>query len=104
MVLGYDWSRPSNNIVHPIIGSENPAITFRPAGPRRGTLSIFCLTEAEAVATVDLHAKPGSFDYIDTDVSSAAMTYVPVDDIRATLDAGTQKRWIVDVPYQQVAL
>ena len=102
LVLPYAYERPLNNIEHDIIGSATKAFTFRPAGPRSGTLVFLCLTADDAQQLVTMHADAGLFDIIDSDVPAAAMTYVPVGKMSMTLDPVTATRWVCSIEFREV--
>ncbi|MCU1439997.1 MAG: hypothetical protein JWP85_994 [Rhodoglobus sp.] len=103
LVLGYESSRRSGNIVHKILGREDPDVTFAPAGLRTGTLRIFCLDQTDAIATEALHTEVGVFVLADPEVAGIDMSYVPSGDIRSRLDDRTVTRWVVEIDYQEVA-
>ena len=100
-VLGYSWDTEYKNLSHEIIGSSFPAITFRPAGPRTGTLNYFCLTEDDAQQLSTLHKDVGLFSISDDAVPSAAMTYVPMGTGNVVQDE-TRTRWTVSVGFKEV--
>lgn len=102
LALGYSWDRPLNNIEHDIIGSSTKAFTFRPAGPRTGTLMFLCLSADDAQQLVTMHADAGLFDIVDSDVPAAAMTYVPVGKMSMDLDPVTATRWVVSIEFREV--
>lgn len=103
LVLGYESTRRSGNIVHTILGREDPDITFGPAGLRTGKLQVFCLDQTDALATEALHTESGVFALADPDLPGIDMSYVPSGDIRARLDNRTVIRWVVEIDYQEVA-
>ena len=72
-------SRPSRNIVHPVLGREDPDVTLRPAGVRAGVLELRVATLADVVALVDVHALSVPLHVTD-DVSGLDMDYVLEED------------------------
>lgn len=102
LVIGYQTSRESGNIVHTIIGRSDPVVTLRPAKLRTGTLGMLFTTEADAWACVNAHAGTGTFTYADSDLTGADMTYVVDGSVNIQLDEGTQTVWMVSVDYQEV--
>lgn len=101
LVLGYESERESGNIVHPIIGTGIPDITFGPASLRTGTLTIFCLDHAAALAVEALHLVAGYFVLADVDLPGINMKYVPAGKIAVKLD-DARKRWTVEIDFQEV--
>lgn len=103
LVLGYRTSWATNNIVHDIIGSAEPAYTLRAPGPRSGTLNLFYATESAAWEAAALHRQLDVFEYTDTDRPRHSMRYVVADgDLEIELDDTTRNRWVLPVPYREV--
>lgn len=103
LVLGYDWSAPSRNIVHPLLGGAAIAVTLRRAGLRRGTMKLLFLTQDEALSAFYQHRLPTRFYFEDTDRGvEVSMSYVVDGDVTCELDPITRERWIVSVAYQAV--
>jgi hypothetical protein len=103
LVTGYDTSRDSANIVHWIIGREDPDVTLRRAKLRRGTLNMLFATEAQAASCENVHTDPEVFVFADTDLPSIGMRYVVNGPITRGLDPETRELWLVTVAYQEIA-
>lgn len=101
LVLGYDTSRESLNIVHDIIGGGIAVTLIRPR-PRQGTLELFYTTEAGAFAALSLHSRESTFTLSDTDRPAVSMTYVADGSMSLSLDTETRTRWVLSVGYQEV--
>lgn len=101
-ITGFESERTSGNIVHSIIGSTEPARTYRPAGLRTGTLHLGFASEAEAVAAEAAHATGTEFTISGT-IAPASFTYIVAQDghIALAIDA-TRKAWTLDVDFQEV--
>lgn len=102
LVLGWEFSRRGGSIVHRVLGSSAVDVTLRPAALRSGTLNLFYLTEAPALACEAMHAKAARFTITDSDRPALGMQYVVTGQIRVTLDPETMKRWLVAVDFEQV--
>lgn len=102
LVLGYRSSRPLNNLTHTILGRDDPAVTFKAAGLRTGTLQILCATHEQALLVELLHSDIGFFNLIDDDLPGLNMRYVPVDSIDMELDDESRQFWLVSVGFQEV--
>lgn len=102
LVLGYDWSAPSRNIVHPLLGGVAVAVTLRRAGLRRGTMRMLFLTEDGAMSAFYQHRQPTRFYFEDSERESVSINYVVDGDVRCELDPITRERWVVSVDYQGV--
>jgi hypothetical protein len=103
LVLGYDSSRTSGNIVHWILGRPDPDVTLRPARLRKGTLKLLFASESAAGTCFRLHGGAGVFVLADSDVESVGMRYVVDGNIDIGLDPQTQEMWLVSVAYQEIA-
>lgn len=105
VVNGLSVAREARSIVHTILGSSNPDVTFRPASLRRGTLKLVMPSAASAFAAQSGLLTPRTFDLVDTDVPQANMRFVVGDDeeVTVTLDPVARKSWIVEVPFREVA-
>lgn len=103
VVDGYESSRQSGNIVHQILGTSSPDVTFRPAQLRRGSLRLVFASEAAAKAAEDAHATAGTCELSDGDVETVDMVYVVDGEIRRTLDDATRHVWVVTVDFQEVS-
>lgn len=104
LVMGYRTSQPGRNAFHDILGRPDPDVSLAPAGLRRGTLTLFFLTEADAEACRQLHSNPAVFTYTADDNTTTSMRYV-LDDagVSPALDDQTRRRWTVDVAYREVS-
>ena len=101
LVLGYQSSRASGNVIHQIIGRPAPDITLRAAAPRTGTLELFYLNGTAAAACERLHASARVLRFSNPDHPATSMDYVASGDISTELDEGGL-RWIVSVDYQEI--
>lgn len=102
-MLGYQTARESQNIVHDLIGGGIAVTLIRPR-PRKGTLELGYVLEADAVAAVALHSRETTFTLSDSDRASVSMTYVVDGSVSLELDDESRDRWIVSVDYQEVEL
>lgn len=103
LVLGWDSRRRGGSIVHQIIGSSSVDVTLRPASPRSGTLELFYLTRATALACEAMHAKAARFTLVDTDLPEIGMQYAVTDALGVKLDEATRTRWVVSIGFEQIA-
>ena len=103
LVLGYQTSRESRNIVHDLI-SGRIAVTMVGPRPRAGVLELFYLTENDAFDAMNLHATESMFTLYDSDRPAVNMTYVIDGSVELELDDETRDRWVVSVGYQEVEL
>lgn len=103
VVNGFEASRAARSIVHTILGRADPDITLRPAGLRKGTLTLVFATGAAAASAEAALVVPRVFTLVDPDVPNVSMAFVVADgDVETSLDMDTQIVWIVRVPFQEV--
>lgn len=103
LVLGYETSRESQNVVHDIIGGGIAVTLVRPR-PRAGTLELFYLTEEDAFDSLALHSRETTFSITDTDRPRVDMTYVTEGSMDLALDEEGRVRWVLSVGYREVEL
>jgi hypothetical protein len=100
LILGYEASRTSRNIVHDLI--EGMAVTLVSPRPRSGTLGLLYTDETEAFAALELHAERTSFTLESLERSVTNMTYVIDGSVSIALDTATRDHWVVSIQYQEI--
>ena len=101
IVNGYSSERESGNIVHDVLGTGAPSVTFGPAGLRTGTLELIVATMAAALAFEALHTQPGVLHLTDSDVVGVNMYYVTSGKITVAI-SDERTTWAVKVDFQEV--
>lgn len=101
-VLGYSATRQARNLTHNIIGQSAPAVTFKPAGLRTGTLKLLVLKLADALAAENLHTGTGICHLVDTDLPLLGMNYVATGSVVVELDEDTRSLWTVSIDFEEV--
>lgn len=101
LISGYESSRTSRNVVHPILGTNVPAVSLRAAGLRTGTLTALVANRAAAVALETVLAKALLLTYTDPD-TTLSMTFVLDGEARVKLDPDTLTLWTVVWDYSEV--
>lgn len=102
LILGYQSVRTARNVFNEVIGRSQPDVALNPASPRTGSLVMLFATEADALACEQLHSGTALLSFADSDVPTAAMTYVPSGNITRQLHEN-QVYWIVTVDFREVA-
>lgn len=103
LVLGYETSMESRNIIHDLIDGGIAASLIAPR-PRSGDLRLFYPAEADAWASFGLHSLKTTFTLTEASRPSIGMTYVVSGALRLELDDQTRDVWVVTVPYQEVVV
>jgi hypothetical protein len=102
LVLGYETTWTSGNVMHNVIGKDAPVPTFRRAAARSGTLSLLYSDEGAAQFAAQLHRRPARFALADSERPTLFMVYAVAGSISLRLDPETLTMWILDVDYQEV--
>lgn len=105
LILDFESTSQSRNVVHVIPGRTHPDITFRPGNLRTGTLRMmFAAIDAQedSKACEDVHRTGGVFTLTSTDLDSIQMSYVVDGTIRRFLNKELPDTWVVEVDYQEV--
>lgn len=102
LVLGLEDESESRNIFHKLLTGDED-LTTRPAGPRSGTLGFLFPDEASATEAFQLHRLAGTFVLVYPERPSWNMTYAPDGRISRKLDPETLTRWMLAVPFREVA-
>lgn len=103
LVLGWDAGREARTVVHEVLDGP-PAATLRAASPRAGVLRLFFLTPEAAHACASAHAAPAVWLLDDPDVPGGTLRYVVAGgQVRVVSEPPDHRRWVVEVPYQEVA-
>jgi hypothetical protein len=101
-LLGYTASRPVGNRVHPIPGSDSPAISVGPTGLRTGTLQFRFISEASVMAVESSILGGAVFTLADTTYGSLNMSFVITGDFVRTLEPVTKTVWDIHLDFQEV--
>lgn len=102
VVDGFSSVRRAGNIMHPVLGSDDVDVTYRPAKLRTGTLRLVFTDESDALEAELLHATGTVFVVASTDRDAVEMTYAVAGDITLDLDDETRDVWFLGIPYQEV--
>jgi hypothetical protein len=103
LVDGYTARRPSRNVSHPILSSEDAAVTLRPAAMRTGRLRVAIADETDAATLLDALSAGAIADLDSTDRSSIDMTFFLAagGNTSLTLDPDTRDHWWIEFDYQE---
>lgn len=105
VINGFVATREARSIVHTILGRSDPDVTFRPVGLRAGTLTLVFADGSAASSAEAALIVPQVLTLTDPDVPEVGMSFVVAEgDIVSRLDDGTQKVWIVEVPFREVTV
>jgi hypothetical protein len=104
LVIGRAHARATRTTVHQLIGTPDTAVVLQTGGLRRGELQFLCADLAQASLVQNMHLTARTLTLDDTDQPSWSMTYVTGEgEVRTELDNETLRRWVVTVPFQEIA-
>lgn len=107
-VVGYESSRDTGAVVHPVINRAAPDATLRVAGLRTGRLVlgfVGAAAEGDSAAAESLLATPAVFALVSSDRATVQMSFVLPKGGRLTrtLDPETRAAWTVAFDWVEVA-
>lgn len=103
LIRTYQSTRRSGNIVRRVIGTDEPAVSFRPSARRSGTLHIVVGSDqADCAAFEALLASDAVLTFADTEVPGLGMSFVTTGTTESTLDPRTRKTWVIDTDFEEV--
>lgn len=98
---GYNATRQSRTVLHPILGSNAPAVSLREAALRSGTHRLMFQTLTVAEDALAMLGSGYELTLADTDRANVAMTFVVSGDLRLELDDETRDLWVIEFEYQE---
>jgi hypothetical protein len=99
-VTDWETTRETGNIVHQVIGTGDPSVTFAATRLRTGKLSLVCATLALALSVDALHAAPGPLTITNTDVG-LSMLYAVTGAVTVSQDKDSDT-WLVTVEFSEI--
>lgn len=101
---GYEASREARTVVHPVLNRSSPDITLRAMGLRTGTLTCVFDDQNDAISAYGSLSIPQILTLTNDDIPSINMTFVVgPEGEQATIALDLQTRWILNLPYVEVA-
>jgi len=102
LVMPFEAEDEAQTIVHPVSNAEYPDATLRPATASAGVIRLFFLT-FDDVEAARLFFRPASTFTTTAGPSWLPARFVPQGRIRRTQDPDRPGRWMLEVPYQELA-
>lgn len=103
LVMPFEGDDQAGTVVHPIAGRAYPDVTLAEASAGTGTLRLFFLTYGDAEAARQFHRAAAAFTLTAPDMPWLPHYYVVIDRIGRAQQTENRKRWMITVPYQEVA-
>lgn len=104
LVHGDAHKREARSIVHELLGSSTPAVSFLPTLPRSGRLDILAANSTSAAAGLALFSAAKPVTLTDTTRPDLNMRFVVVGDVTQVTDDETQELILMTVQFQEVPL
>lgn len=103
LIDGYSSESPSGTVVTPLLGSEDVAVTLRPASLRTGTMRLNMGPDEDAAAAAETALRGAHvWTLVTDDRESVDMSFVVTDRITRELDNQTRGVWFVGFGWQEV--
>lgn len=102
IIDGYRAATQSNNIVRAVIGASEPAVSFRTAGLRAGSMICVFEDSDDAQDLFALLLEGDELTLASTDRPEISMDFVPVEAVDIALDDLTRSVWVVTFDWQEV--
>lgn len=102
LILGWDASQSSRNIVHEIIGKASPDVTLKAAGLRTGTLELLFISAADALTARTMLAQALPFLIESDEAFLDNFRFVVAGTISSALEDTTRNLWTISVDFQEV--
>lgn len=102
VIDGYSARRRGRNVLHPILGTSEVAVTLGESGMRAGTLSCVFPVESEAAGLVEALSAGVSASIASSERPSIDMDFVIDGDVTIALDE-TRSVWIVAFDWQEIS-
>ncbi len=102
LIIGDTLSRKARAVVHNLIGSDEPDVSFLPTIARAGTLELLVADRVSAQLGLALLSSARPIYLVDTDRPDRNMRLVVTGDITQVTEPETQRLIIVTVPVQEI--
>lgn len=102
LLLEYNTTRASRNVIHNVIGKAEPDVTLELDGLRTGTLHLFFEAKETAWEAYDALGAVATWELTDTDHPEINMNFVREGNMSIGLDPVGRRRWIIEMDYQEV--
>lgn len=106
LVTSYAAGRTSGNTFHDIIGRTDPAVTLAPLRTRRGDLDVWCADHEAAQTVLGVLDLAHVLQLRQRAEAGLDMYFAAGDEVTVQhypLQAGMPTRWVVRVPFREVA-
>lgn len=100
LVLGFEATNASLNVIHQPIGRSNPDITLRATALRSGTLQLFYSSYTDANTARTMLAGMTTFTFTSTS-PSISFTFAAAGNVTLASNDETDDTWLVTVDYQE---
>lgn len=102
IITGWNTSQDSRNVIHEIIGRQDPDVTLQAAATRTGTLEMV-FTSASAAETARQAFVNGTTFLIESDLTWLdGLTVVMNGSISTALEDVTRELWTISADFQEV--
>lgn len=104
LVTGYEAGRTAATTIHEVIDRDDPVPSLGPLRSRRGTMDVFCVDYAAALAVVAVY-DTAEVVFLRQPFYAGLDMYHVADgavSVRALIGEGSRDRWQVTIPFVEV--
>jgi hypothetical protein len=102
LITAWSVSQESRNVVHTIIGRNDPDITLKPATTRTGTLELLFSSASAANTARGILANGTVFTITDSETWLNGLDFVMSGNISTALEDETRKMWTIQADFTEV--
>lgn len=102
LILGWDATQETRNVIHTIIGKAAPDVTLKTAGLRTGTLELLFLTAADAITARTMLTQALPFLIESDEAFLDNFRFVVAGAISSVLEDTTRSLWTLSIDFQEV--
>lgn len=102
LITAWEVSQTSRNVIHTIIGRNDPDVTLKPATTRSGTLQLLFSTATAANTARSILANGTVFTISDSETWLNGLDFVMSGTISTALEDSTRNMWTIQADFTEV--
>ena len=102
LLVGWESTRESQNVLHTIVGSEVVETTLREAGLRSGEFTLLCDSYGMAQGIEYICSQAKELYLMDDEYPYISMDFVVSGSITVAVDEDSRTLWTVTIDFQEI--